>query len=96
MRRIRRFYWIFIRRYRYEICGECCGGPAQETIHRYGCGRPVRLVWTAETEYWHLMVTGRLLFAGRTEGAGGVLCIDCFDKLCRDRGTIRFWKADAL
>lgn len=33
MRRLRRFYWQHIRRYRWEMCS---------------CGRPVGLVWTAD------------------------------------------------
>lgn len=94
---IRRFYWKRIRRYRYEICGSCCnGGPARATIRRYGCGRPIGPLWTADSSFWNRMVTGEPLLPGRTEGAGGILCLRCFDRLCSDRGEIRFWKADAL
>lgn len=93
---LRRCYWKRIRRHRYEICGSCSGGPAQATIRRYGCGRPIGPLWRAESALWHRMVTGESLPLGRTEGAGGILCLRCFDRLCDDRGELRFWKAEAL
>ena len=93
---VRRTWWRRIRRYRYEICGSCAGGPAQATIRRYGCGRPVGLVWRADSGFWNRMVTGEPLPPGRTEGAGGILCVPCFDRLCADRGEPRMWKAEAL
>lgn len=94
---IRRFYWRRIRRHRYEICGSVGpGGPARPVIRRYGCGRPIGPLWTADSSFWNRMVTGEALPPERTEGAGGILCLRCFDRLCRNRGEIRFWKADAL
>lgn len=97
LRAVRAFYWKRVRRYRYEICGAVVPGTvAEATIRRYGCGRPVGLCWRAESGFWHLMVTGRPLAPGRTEGAGGILCLGCFDRLCNDNGETRFWKADAL
>lgn len=97
MRRLRRFYWKRVRRYRYEICGSVVRGTEGEaTVRRYGCGRPVGLCWRAETGFWHRMVTGRPLAQGAVEGAGGILCVSCFDRLCSDRGETRMWVAGAL
>lgn len=94
---LRRLYWKRVRRYRYEICGSVVRGTeAEPVIRRYGCGRPVFLCWRAETSFWHRMVTGHPLGPDRTEGAGGILCLSCFDQLCTDQGETRFWKADPL
>lgn len=95
--RARRWYWKRVRRYRYEICGSVVAGTvAEQTIRRYGCGRPVGLVWRAETGFWHHMVTGELLPPDRIEGAGGILCVGCFDRLCNDRGEPLMWSAGEL
>lgn len=107
---IRRFYWKRVRRYRYETCGSVPrGAPAYMVIRRYGCGRPVGLVWGASTGLWNYVVTGqqqttytvRAGAAGgpieeRAEGAGGILCLGCFDRACQDLGIVRRWSEGAL
>lgn len=108
---IRRFYWKRVRRHRYEICGSVNRlSPAYEVIRRYGCGRPIGPVWTASTGLWNYIVTGqdqtvytvRAGSAGdprvmeRAEGAGGILCLVCFDRACQDRGVHRYWSDSDL
>lgn len=107
---LRRFYWKRIRRYRYEVCGSVPRrSPAYMVIRRYGCGRPIGPVWRASTGIWNYVVTGqdqttytvRAGSAGgsvqeRAEGAGGILCLVCFDRACRDRGIHRYWGDDDL
>lgn len=89
---LRRFYWKRVRRYRYETCGSIGpGGEARATIKRYGCGRPIGPVWGTESDHWNRVVTGKPLAPGRTEGAGGILCVRCFDQACRDRGEYFMW-----
>lgn len=101
--RVRRFYWKRIRRYRHETCGR------PDHIHgviRRGCGRPVGMVWRASSGVWNYVVTGqdqtvytvREGAAGgpvqeRAEGAGGILCVACFDRLARERGLDVQWEA---
>jgi hypothetical protein len=101
--RVRRFYWKRLRRYDAEICGR--PDHPHEQIRR-GCGRPVGVVWRAESAVWNYVVTGqdqtvytvREGAAGgpimeRAEGAGGVLCLHCFDQLARERGVHLYWEA---
>lgn len=97
---LHRFYWKKIRRYRYEICGECIGGPGETTIRRYGCGRPIGPLWRVPTPLWNFVVAGidqTILtvrpgaaandLAPRSEGVGGILCLTCFDRAAKDRGV---------
>ena len=92
---LRRFYWKRVRRYRYEICGSAAPpSEGREVIKRYGCGRPVGLVWTAPTGLWDRIVDPHERMAG--EGAGGILCVHCFDRACEDRNTFLRWVPEHL
>jgi hypothetical protein len=106
---LRRFYWKRIRRYRYEICGSVRGGPGYWAIRRYGCGRPVGLVWRAPEGIWNYVVAGqdqtvytvREGAAGgpvmeRAEGVAGILCLSCFDRAARERGLYLDWESKPL
>ena len=96
MARLRRAWWKRARRYRFETCGSVVRGTeAEATIRRYGCGRPVGVVWVAPDDLWHRMVTGKPLPPG-IEPAGGILCIPCFDRLCLDRGYFPHWEPKPL
>jgi hypothetical protein len=101
--RARRFYWKRIRRYELEICGR--PDHPHGTIRR-GCGRPVGTVWRAPSAVWNYVVTGqdqtvytvREGAAGgpihaRAEGAGGVLCLHCFDREARKLGVVLCYHA---
>lgn len=106
--RIRRLYWKRIRRYRYEMCGSCVGGPAKATIRRYGCGRPIGPLWRVPTPLWNFVVAdidhtvitvrpGAAVddLAPRAEGAGGILCLGCFTRAAKDRGlTYLMWRPE--
>jgi hypothetical protein len=52
----------------------------------YACGRPVDVVWTAPDELW-LRIVG---------GPGGILCVACFDGLCRSEDTYLRWVPEPL
>jgi hypothetical protein len=104
--RARRFYWKHIRGYDSEICGN--PGHRHGTIRR-GCGRPVGVVWRAPSGIWNYVVSGqdqttytvREGAAGgpveeRAEGAGGVLCLGCFDRFARERGVSLCWESRPL
>lgn len=104
--RARRFYWWHIRRYDSEICG--CPDHLHGTIRR-GCGRPVGVVWRAPSGIWNYVVTGQdqttyTVREGavggqveeRAEGAGGVLCLDCFDRFARELGVYLDWESRPL
>lgn len=106
---VRRFYWKRIRRHRYEICGTCAGGPGQAVIHAYGCGRPIGRLWRAPTWLWNFVVAGQdhTIYTvrpgaatpeldARSEGVGGILCADCFDRAADDAGVPLMWAADGL
>lgn len=101
--RIRRWYWKHVRRYRYEICGR---PDHPHGAIRRGCGRPVGVVWRAPTGIWNYVVAGQYYTvytvregaAGgpvmeRSEGAGGVLCLACFDRLAQEQGVPLRWEA---
>lgn len=104
----RRFYWRHIRRHNSEICGECPGGPGQATIHRYGCGRPIGLLWRVPTPLWNFVVAdigqtvltmrpGAVIhdLAPRSEGVGGILCLSCFNRAANDKGvTYIMWRPE--
>lgn len=96
---IRHFYWRHIRRYRYEICGSCGGGPALTTIRKYGCGRPIGPLWRVPTPLWNFVAADldyTMLairpgaaandLAPRSEGVAGILCLQCFDRAAHDKG----------
>lgn len=102
----RRFYWKRIRRYDSEICGR--PNHPHGTIRR-GCGRPVEVVWRASSGVWNYVVMGqeqttytiREGAAGgpameRAEGAGGILCLRCFDRFARERGLYLQWESGPL
>lgn len=104
--RARRVYWKRVRRYPTEICGR--PDHPHGTIRR-GCGRPVAVVWHAETAIWNYVVTGqdqttytvREGAAGgpvmeRAEGVGGVLCLTCFDRFAREVGVALRWESSPL
>jgi len=104
--RTRRFYWKHVRRYRYEICGR--PNHPHDTIMR-GCGRPVGVVWRAPTGVWNYIVADQQTTTytvrtgaaggpaqGRAEGAGGVLCLACFDREARERGVHLRWESGPL
>lgn len=105
---LRRFYWKRIRRYRYEICGSCPGGPAEATIRHYGCGRPIGPLWRVPTPLWNFVTAGidqtvltvrpgaaTPALAPRSEGVGGILCLACFTRAAEDRGlTYLMWRPE--
>lgn len=104
--RARRFYWKYLRRYRYEICGN--PGHRHGTIRR-GCGRPVGVVWRAPTGIWNYVVasqdvtayTVRKGAAGgpreeRAEGVGGTLCLDCFTRFAEEQDIFLSWESRPL
>lgn len=107
---VRRLWWKRVRRYGHEICGECIGGPGQATIRRYGCGRPIGLVWRGPTPLWNFVVAGidKTVItvrsgaavndlAPRAEGVGGVLCLMCFARAAEDRGfTQLVWRPEGI
>lgn len=107
---LRRFYWQRIRRYDSEVCGSVHrASPAFATIRRHACGRPVEVVWRASSGVWNYVVTGqdqtvytvREGAAGgpveeRAEGAGGILCLRCFDRAARERGVYLAWESRPL
>ncbi len=92
--RTRRLYWKHIRRYRYETCGR--PNHPHATIMR-GCGRPVGLVWRASSPTWTYVVTDQeqIDYTIR-EGAGGVLCLACFDRFAQERGVHLRWESRPL
>lgn len=57
------------------------GIPFTEICQR--CGFQVAVVWRASDELWERIV-------GRP---GGVLCVKCFDELCKQRGLFLYWRA---
>lgn len=101
---LRRIWWKRVRRYRYEICGSCVGGPALATIRRYGCGRPIGPLWRVPTPLWNFVVAGIVRpgvavndLAPRSEGAGGILCLACFTRAAEDRGlTYLMWRPEGM
>lgn len=93
--RVRRFYWKHVRGYRYEVCGSVPrSSPAYPVISRGGCGRPVGLVWHATTATWDAVVAPGA--PSTTEGAGGILCIHCFDRLAYASGKSLLWRPGPL
>jgi hypothetical protein len=52
-----------------------------EFCHR--CGRRVHEVWHGSDALWNA-ITGM--------GEGGVRCVRCFDRECRDRGVLLMWE----
>lgn len=90
MRVLRRFYWKHVRRYRYEICGSTTPlSEGRAVVRQYGYRRPVGLVWTAPTGLWDRIVDPDEKMTG--EGAGGILCIHCFNRASEDRDTYLRW-----
>ena len=63
-------YWIYVRRYKTELCQHC--------------GRPVRLVYHAPDWIWEA-VTGKARHPSG-ESASGILCPRCLDDLADEAG----------
>lgn len=107
--KMRRLYWKHIRDYDGEICG--CPDRHLHGVIQLGCGRPVGVVWHASTGIWNYIVTGQdqttyTIREGAAagcysveecaEGAGGVLCLDCFHRFARERGIHLCWESKPL
>ncbi len=100
--RVRRNWHLHVRGYRGEICGD------PHHLHTsicQGCSRPVGVVRRASSGIWNYVVTGEpqttYTVRGspaeeRAEGAGGVLCLCCFDRLAEEFGIHLRWESRAL
>lgn len=59
----------------------------KEMEHCQKCGIPYETVWRAPDNLW-----GKV--TGHNDG-GGLLCIQCFDKMAREQGIFLYWECES-